>query len=382
MDARAIVAACAVALATAVPAPAQAAIAFHDKSTGNTGLNPALQLTVPAPTGLAVDDVMLATIAIRVQSNAISAPGGWTLVPGLDNNDTGVRTATFFKVADSGDLGASYIFSIGSTFVSRGAGGIVAYSGVDTGTPIDLPLGVGAATSNGTASTTATAPSVTTTNLRSRVVVATGWGGGVTLTPAGTTTERYVSSSTNGTASNNEMAEASDFTQATPGPTGATSVGASLAKNWVAQTIALNEQPELTASFPSAYAWPALAPGTTATSAEQTVSVTSNRSWGLEIASDRADGRSRQWTGSAYGSLALTDPMQWRTTSIGGTPQASSFANLTGTGTKAVTGQAASAGAIAVGVTYRQQVSYADEAALPAGNTYRQNVSYTAQQGF
>src|SRR5437763_3581522 len=116
--------------------------------------------------------------------------------------------------------------------------------------------------------------------------------------------------------------------------------------------------------------------------ARLTVNVTSNRAWGLQLTSDRSDGRSRQWNGSSYGALGLANPMQWRTSSIGGLAQGTTFADLSGTAATAVHTQAAAAGAVAVGLTFRPQVSYADEAALPAGNTYRQNVSYTAQQGF
>src|SRR5437763_16635383 len=46
--------------------------------------------------------------------------------------------------------------------------------------------------------------------------------------------------------------------------------------------------------------------------ARLTVNVTSNRAWGLQLTSDRSDGRSRQWNGSSYGALGLANPMQWQ----------------------------------------------------------------------
>jgi hypothetical protein len=384
VKARVIVAACACAVMAALAPPAHAAIAFRDKAAANTGANPVSTLTLAAPAALQVGDLMLATIGIRQTGNSISPPagGGWTQVPNLNDADatspTAIRQVTFYKVAAAGDLGASYGFSLGGT-IARGAGGIAAYSGVDTSTPIDAEA---TGNSNGTAGTTATGPAVTTTNLRSAVIVADAWAGGVAVTPDATTTDRFSAASTSATASSNATIELADLVKATPGSTGTFSIGSSVSNKWVAQTIALNEMPSLTASFPSDYAWPALVPGTTVTSAEQTVNVTSNRAWGLQLTSDRSDGRSRQWNGSSYGALALANPMQWRTSSIGGVAQGTSFADLSGTASTAVTGHSAAAGAVAVGLTLRQQVSYADEAALPAGNTYRQNVSYTAQQGF
>src|SRR2546423_3051393 len=109
----------------------------------------------------------------------------------------------FNSVWPAAVLGTSYLFTFSPT-ATRGAGGIVAYSGVDTATPIDFE---GANTSNGTASVTATAPAVTTTNLRSQVIVANAWQGGVTVTPDAATTDRFSAASSNSTASNNTTVE-------------------------------------------------------------------------------------------------------------------------------------------------------------------------------
>jgi len=372
-----IVAACACAAMAASAAPAHAAIAFRGASTLTTlASSTQSSLNIAAPSGLAAGDVMVATIVSRSPSNAITA-AGWTSVANA-NTAAGVvvRMATFEKVATSTDVSTgSFTFDLGGA--TKAAGGILAYSGVDTATPIDNA----ATTASAAAGTTATAPAITTTNLNARVLVITGWAIQAAVSPDNATTERYEDSSTVVPASNDATVEAADLVQATPGSVGPYTITGGSAR-WIAQTIALNEMPQLTASFPSNYAWPALVPGTTATSSEQTVSVTSNRAWGVQLSSDRADGLSRQWNGSSYGSLALAGPLQWRTSSINGAAQGTTFANLSGSAATAVTGHAASASAVSVGITFRQPVSYADEAALPAGNTYRQNVSYTAQQGF
>jgi len=373
VEVRAIVAACALTAtaASALPAAAQGAISFRDSSSTNTPIV-AVSLAIPKPVALAVGDVMVATIAIKIATLTPPTPAGWSLA--VDTVDgTSLRQLTFYRVADASDVAAtSFTFPLGGS--SRGMCGIAAYSGVDPTHPLDTASGV----ASGAGGLSAAAPRIATANLRAGVVVATGWTLNQAVTADGATTERYRDASPN-----NGVVEAAELIQPTPGQIPQVTVATTPAPaRWIAQSIALNEMPELTASFPSAYAWTGLVPGSTAISSEQTVSVTSNRAWGLQIASDRSDGRSRQWTGVAYGSLGLTSPMQWRTTSIAGNAQPTSFADLSGTAATVVTGQGASAGATAVGVTYRQQVSYADEAALPAGNTYRQNVSYTAQQGF
>jgi hypothetical protein len=363
--------------AALAPADAHAAIALRGVATTNSATNPGLLLTVAAPAGLAVDDVMVATVVLRATGNTVTPPAGWTLIANADTTAGAlVHQLSYVKVATAADVAAgSFAFDLGGS--SRAAAGIIAYSGVDTAHPIDTAAG----TPSGAVGTTATAPAITTTNLHAKVLVATGWASNAAVTADPTTTERYHDASTNGTATNNAEVELAATTLNTPGSTGTYSVTGGNVR-WAARTIALNEAPDLSASFPTGYAWPSLVPGATATSAEQSVSVTSNRAWGVQLTSDATDGRSRQWNGSIYKSLTLSSPLQWRTSSIGGVAQGTSFAALSNSAATAVTGQAAALGAVAVGITFRQPVSYADEAALPAGNTYRQNISYTAQQGF
>ena len=140
-------------------------------------------------------------------------------------------------------------------------------------------------------------------------------------------------------------------------------------------------------AVPSSYAWGTLDPGTS-TSAQQAVTVGSNRSWGLRISSDRADGRLTEWTGSAYAASPqkLTSPMQWALTADRGTPVTPSWASMSGTPATVVTGRDMT-GCLVVacltttlGVTYRQSVSYADQRLNP--NSYRMAVTYTASHGW
>ncbi len=142
----------------------------------------------------------------------------------------------------------------------------------------------------------------------------------------------------------------------------------------------------LEASFPSAYAWGALNAGAGGTtSAEQVVNVKSNQTWGVKTSTDLADGKMKEWTGSAYVTLTpkiLTNALQWRLSRLGGTAQSSTFAAYTSTealvtGTRPTTSDAGTD----VGVTYKQVVSYADVSA-GALNDYRGGVNYNVAQGF
>jgi hypothetical protein len=138
---------------------------------------------------------------------------------------------------------------------------------------------------------------------------------------------------------------------------------------------------------PSSYAWGTLAPGTNQ-STQQTVTVGSNRDWGLRIASDRADGRLTEWTGTAYAASPrkLASPMQWALTADGVTPVTPAWASLSSTPAAVVTGRDTTSCLVVacltttLGVTYRQPISYADQRLNP--NTYRMSVTYTATHGW
>lgn len=94
--------------------------------------------TAPKPTGLAVGDLML---AFCWRSNAISPvpaptpPAGWTLITSVENVDphnTHQAAFLFRKFADSVDVAATDF-----TFTNADFTGVVAYSGVDSTTPIE-----------------------------------------------------------------------------------------------------------------------------------------------------------------------------------------------------------------------------------------------------
>jgi hypothetical protein len=123
----------------------------EDSGTANTG-----SLTITKPTGLAVDDLMLATFAVN--NSTITAPADWSL---YDNDQPSANLFTsqvFYKIATSGDVAAaSFNFSASSTG-SPFCGAISAYRYVDTSTPIHT-----ATQSFATTAASHSSPSITTT---------------------------------------------------------------------------------------------------------------------------------------------------------------------------------------------------------------------------
>ena len=95
-------------------------------------------LSLFKPSGVASGDVLVATVAARLAATAaLSQPSGWTLVrrddcSGPQRSD--LAQAVFYKVA-GGSEPSSYSFSFGSA--TGAAGSVVAYTGVNTASPVD-----------------------------------------------------------------------------------------------------------------------------------------------------------------------------------------------------------------------------------------------------
>ncbi len=354
----------AVVLVSAVAAsPAAAAIAF--RSSASATQNNRNTLAVAKPAGAVTGDVLVASL-VRLGTDAISAPAGWTQV--RTDATASARMTTFVRVVDGTDAGVtSYTFSFGVR--DDLAGGIAAYSGADTASPVDVHgTGVGA-------SGAAVIPSVSTTYPNAKRVgfaviagtTAHTWSGG---------TERFDQTGSSFRLSGGDSDHASAGATGTATVTGGTT-------GWLAQSVALNEAPQLTATLPpSSYTFGTLEPGGVNESTDQVTTVTSNRAWGLKIRDTGGNGgRMRQWTGTAYGAGLLAAPLQWRLYAIGGTPQATSYADLTASPAPVVSGRPASASPVTIAVRYHQPIAYAD-ARLPAGQSYRTSIEYDAAHGF
>lgn len=146
------------ALALFAPAAANAAISFTGSSSSTTFSNVG-SVTLSAPAGAAATDVMVAVIggtgASRTTNVTVTAPAGssWVLVKGQQD------TTNFGGLYVFWALGTETAFNFTVSSNTSGNGFVLAYSGVDNTTPLDVAAG---GQNNTTASTTETAPTIST----------------------------------------------------------------------------------------------------------------------------------------------------------------------------------------------------------------------------
>jgi len=156
----------------------------------------------------------------------------------------------------------------------------------------------------------------------------------------------------------------------------------------VAGAVCLSVPACLEATFPPDHAWGALDPGPSGNqSEEQVITVTSNQTGGIRIASDLADGRMKEWTGSAYVNVApkvLGNPLEWSLTRVDAIAQPVDYRPLSATAAVVVSNRPSTCLLVCataqVAVSYRQVVSFGDPSA--GANDYRIGVTYEAGQGF
>ena len=131
-------------------------------------------------------------------------------------------------------------------------------------------------------------------------------------------------------------------------------------------------------------------PGTSTTSAEQTLTISSNLGYGVKVSSDLSDGRMKEWTGAAYVASSpkiLATALDVAKTSYNATTYTPSWHALSSTPYLLGTGLGPTdcligllCGSHTLGVRYRQAATYADRRASP--NSYRVLVTYTADHAF
>ncbi|HEY7192632.1 MAG TPA: hypothetical protein VH439_02745, partial [Gemmatimonadales bacterium] len=140
-------------------------------------------LLVNRPAGTLVGDVMIAAIAVRPSGATITAPAGWTLIRRTNQGATNsLAQATYRRVVAAGEP-ASYTWTLPNTHTGA-AGGIIAFYGVNTTTPVDVENGqINASGLN------VTAPSVTTTRAYDMIVTSHAISSSTTFTPPGGMTE-------------------------------------------------------------------------------------------------------------------------------------------------------------------------------------------------
>lgn len=148
-------------------------------------LRPAVSgLTINRPANAAAGDVMIASIAVRPSTIAVTPPAGWTLIRQVPQpNANSSVLSTYYRVAGAAEP-ASYTWTFGGGAHTGAVGGIAGFSGVDTTTPIDDENGVATASSVNHA-----APSVATTQSDGMLVTVHELTSSRTWTPPGGMTE-------------------------------------------------------------------------------------------------------------------------------------------------------------------------------------------------
>lgn len=208
-------------------------ITFVSSATASTS---GTSITITKPAGIITDDVLIAHIA-HDASGAITVtpPAGWVQIRAL-NNTNYIFSVTFYKVATTSEP-ANYTFTAGGGTIWTQSGGILAYRGVDTGSPIDVENGV-----NTVSSTSHATPSVTTTTANTMILAfyAVDYLGAGPWTPPAGMTEQY---DVNGTY---EDIEAADALQVLAGVTGAKTATCTSADKGTAQIMALRPASPMT----------------------------------------------------------------------------------------------------------------------------------------
>ncbi len=124
-------------------------------------LRPApVPLTITKPTTV-LDDVMIASIAFRPWTAAVTAPAGWALVKRTDNSNQWAHSLAVYSKVVTASEPANYTWSFGTTAVMA-AGGIQSFYNVDTTTPM-AGVDLGQNTSTPGSGTVHPTPSMTTT---------------------------------------------------------------------------------------------------------------------------------------------------------------------------------------------------------------------------
>lgn len=208
---------------TTPPGPASA-ITFRSAAPGNNQIS--TSLTIPTPPGVQADDVMVAGVSIR-GAPGVTPPPGWTLVrtDSTTSSSRKMKQAVYYRLASAGEP-ASHTWSFSGSHAA--AGGILAYDGVSTSSPINAHGG-GKQTSS-----SIVAPSITTTVPNAMLVGLFGIRADTTISPAPGMTERAETKS-----SGKITWEAADSPQASAGGTGSKTGTAPTSARNIGQLVAL-----------------------------------------------------------------------------------------------------------------------------------------------
>ncbi|MCF8408397.1 MAG: T9SS type A sorting domain-containing protein [Crocinitomicaceae bacterium] len=144
------------------------------RGTATTATSTTTSVTVTKPTGLAVGDVLIATInQADNDDNSLSNATltGWQLIGGAKFYTSGNNEwwgTVLYKVATASDVSASTFTFVGDGDANDMQASIIAFSGVDQTNPIDI---AGTYTSSSTNNTSLTASTISTTINNAAVIM-------------------------------------------------------------------------------------------------------------------------------------------------------------------------------------------------------------------
>ncbi|HYH52053.1 MAG TPA: metallophosphoesterase [Acidimicrobiia bacterium] len=179
-------------------------------STTSSSPNPRSSITLNRPPAAEPDDLMVASVVLTDDTGGVTAPAGWSLVRD-DAIPGAIRQAVYVKVAGVAEP-AAYTWALPSA--RRVAGGITAYSDVDTTHPVDGD----AAALQAQAGTAITAPRLTTSEPDTRVVLLTAAAAEGNLRPPAGLEKRWHAAAADADTTSDAVASAADTTQMLAGP--------------------------------------------------------------------------------------------------------------------------------------------------------------------
>ncbi len=192
-------------------------------------------LDLPVPPGVSAGDVLIAQVAYNaVAGSTITPVAGWNVIDVEENLTHPIMQGLYWRVATASEP-AQYSFTLTSGKADTASGAIAAYSGVDTGNPIDDFAGQ----SNGT-STNLAAPSITTTVAGTTLIGFFANRSNGVISPPATMTERWDVGSDAAVGDIGETrAEAADELLAAAGTTGTRTATTAASDGSVGHLVAL-----------------------------------------------------------------------------------------------------------------------------------------------
>ena len=204
------------------------AVTHRATTVSNNGAAGAANISLTYPAGVAANDLLVATIAVR-SNPTVATPAGWA-AGRVSQNGTNVRLVTFYKVATASEP-ASQSFTWTGT--QQAVGAISAYYGIKASLGNANILDVMGAAGTGN-SATASASSITTTTANALLVASFAINNNGTFGAVTGMTERWDAASASATTANRASGAQSDSTQVAAGATGAKTSALGATRQWAA----------------------------------------------------------------------------------------------------------------------------------------------------